>query len=53
MIIEMTGDEDKINAFVNLIRPHGIKELARTGKIAMARGERAIAADAEECLRAV
>lgn len=53
MIIEITGDEDKINAFVNLIRPHGIKELARTGKIAMARGERAVAADAEECLRAV
>ncbi len=53
MIIEMTGDEDKINALVSLLRPHGIRELARTGKIAMTRGEKAIAAEAEECLKAV
>ncbi|MEW6105669.1 MAG: acetolactate synthase small subunit [Bacillota bacterium] len=53
MIVEMTGDEDKINAFINLIRPYGIKELARTGKLAMARGERAVAVEADEGLRAV
>ncbi|HHY97348.1 MAG TPA: acetolactate synthase small subunit [Firmicutes bacterium] len=38
MIIEVTGDENKIDAFVQLARPYGIKELVRTGKIAMVRG---------------
>ena len=36
--IEMTGDEDKVEAFKELLRPFGIKEMVRTGKIAMARG---------------
>jgi len=40
LIIEITGDEDKINAFVDLMRNYGIKEMARTGKIAMARGSK-------------
>lgn len=35
--IEMTGDRDKIKAFIALVRPLGIKEMVRTGKIAMAR----------------
>jgi len=35
--IEMTGDRDKIKAFITLVRPLGIKEMVRTGKIAMAR----------------
>jgi acetolactate synthase-1/3 small subunit len=35
--IEVTGTEGKINAFLDLIRPFGIKEIARTGKVAMAR----------------
>jgi acetolactate synthase-1/3 small subunit len=39
-IIEVTGDEDKINAFIDLMRQYGIKELARTGKIAMVRGSK-------------
>ncbi len=39
-IIEITGDEDKINAFVDLMRQFGIKEMARTGKISMARGSK-------------
>jgi acetolactate synthase-1/3 small subunit len=38
MIIEITGDEEKINAFVNLMRQFGIKELVKTGKISMTRG---------------
>jgi len=38
MIIEITGDVEKIDAFVNLVRPFGIKEIVRTGKIVMARG---------------
>jgi len=36
--IEVTGDEDKINSLLNLLRGFGIKEIARTGRIAMARG---------------
>jgi len=36
--IEVTGDEDKINSLLNLLRGFGIKELARTGRIAMTRG---------------
>lgn len=38
IIIEMTGDEDKIKAIMELLRPFGIKELVRTGIVAMARG---------------
>jgi acetolactate synthase-1/3 small subunit len=38
MIIEITGDEEKINAIVQLLRQYGIKEMARTGKVSMARG---------------
>jgi len=35
--IEVTGDSAKIKAFIALVRPLGIKEIVRTGKIAMAR----------------
>ncbi len=38
--IMITGDEEKLKAFLNLIRPIGIKELVRTGPVAIARGER-------------
>jgi acetolactate synthase-1/3 small subunit len=36
--IEVTGDEDKVNSLINLLRGFGIKEAARTGYIAMSRG---------------
>lgn len=36
--IEMTGDQEKIEAFLELIKPMGIKEIARTGVVAMLRG---------------
>lgn len=36
--IEITGTEDKINSLLDLLRPFGIRELARTGRIAMVRG---------------
>ena len=35
--IEISGPERKIEAFVDLMRPYGIRELARTGRIAMVR----------------
>ncbi len=42
MIIEVTGDEDKVEAIIQLLRQFGIKELARTGKVSMVRGTRVI-----------
>jgi len=44
MIIEVTGDEEKIDAIVQLLRQFGIKEMARTGKVSMVRGARVIKA---------
>src|SRR5436190_1431247 len=38
MVIELSGPEEKIEACIELLEPYGIKELARTGVIAMARG---------------
>jgi len=38
LIIEITGPDKKVNAFVDLMKPFGVKEIARTGKVAMARG---------------
>jgi acetolactate synthase-1/3 small subunit len=41
-VIELTGGNDKIDAFEKLLEPYGIRELVRTGRIAMARGARGI-----------
>ena len=38
LTVEVTGDEDKVNSLFNLLRGFGIKELTRTGRIAMSRG---------------
>jgi acetolactate synthase-1/3 small subunit len=38
LTIEVTGDEEKINSLFNLLRGFGIREIARTGRIAMTRG---------------
>lgn len=37
-LIELTGGPEKIDAFARLMSPYGIREMARTGVIAMARG---------------
>ena len=39
VMIALAGPEDKLEAFVDLVRPYGIQELARTGVIAMQRGK--------------
>jgi acetolactate synthase-1/3 small subunit len=39
MMLEISGRENKIEAFIDLMRPYGIVELARTGRIALVRGE--------------
>jgi len=39
---EITGDADKVDAYVDLMRPFGVKEIARTGITALARGGKAI-----------
>lgn len=37
MTIEVSGTDDKIDAFERMVRPHGLIEMARTGEIAIAR----------------
>jgi len=37
MIVECTGSEGKVEAFIDMMRPYGIMELVRTGEIAIAR----------------
>jgi acetolactate synthase-1/3 small subunit len=38
LVIETTGTEDKIDAIVTMLEPFGLKELVRTGRVAMVRG---------------
>ncbi|REK11887.1 MAG: acetolactate synthase small subunit [Planctomycetota bacterium] len=39
VIVEISGQERKIESFIDLMRPFGIQELVRTGRIAMVRGK--------------
>lgn len=41
-VIEMTGGAEKIDAVEKLLEPYGIRELVRTGRIAMARGHKSM-----------
>ncbi len=36
--VEVTGDEDKVNSLLGLLRDFGVKEVCRTGRIALTRG---------------
>ena len=38
VVIEITGDEDKIGSLLDLLKGFGVKEIARTGRLAMVRG---------------
>ncbi|WP_026886631.1 acetolactate synthase small subunit [Clostridium beijerinckii] len=42
LTIELTGDENKISALINLMDEYGIEELVRTGVTALQRGEKTI-----------
>ena len=42
LTIELTGDEDKISALIKLMEGYGIKELVRTGVVALDRGDKTI-----------
>lgn len=44
IIVEITGTEDKIDGLLEVLRPYGILEMVRTGRVAMARGAKAAAA---------
>lgn len=38
LIVEVTGSEEKVDSMVDVLRPYGVLELARTGRVTMARG---------------
>jgi acetolactate synthase-1/3 small subunit len=42
LMVEITGGSDKIDAFIDLVKPFGIKEIARTGITALSRGLKSV-----------
>ena len=48
LIFEITGGDDKVTAFLKVLRPYGIVEIIRTGLIALERGEHTIYEHCEE-----
>ncbi|MFQ5795469.1 MAG: acetolactate synthase small subunit [Candidatus Bipolaricaulia bacterium] len=42
LIVEVTGDTDKVQAMIDLLTPFGIKEIVRTGRVVIARGSRRV-----------
>jgi acetolactate synthase I/III small subunit len=51
-VVEATGDEGKINALIELLKPIGITEIVRTGKVAMFRGTETFTTDGTDKERA-
>ena len=45
LMMEITGTSNKIDAFINLMKPFGVKEVARTGITALSRGAKSIKVD--------
>jgi acetolactate synthase-1/3 small subunit len=48
LMVEITGTEDKVGALIELLKPIGIQEIVRTGKVAMFRGARLLTVDAKD-----
>jgi len=42
LMVEITGDSDKIDAFLDLMKPFGVREVARTGITALSRGVKSV-----------
>ncbi len=40
LVVEITGTDEKIESLLEVLRPYGVVEMARTGRLAMARGDR-------------
>jgi acetolactate synthase-1/3 small subunit len=38
LIVEITGTEDKIDGLLDVLRPYGVTEMVRTGRVSMSRG---------------
>ena len=51
LTIEITGDEEKIESLLTLIRSFGIREIARTGRIAMVRGGKGSLTEGEKATK--
>ncbi len=47
VVVEITGTEDKVDAAFEMLKPYGIRELARTGRVAVTRGRAAITVEGE------
>jgi len=47
LIVEVTGELEKVEALIEMLKPFGIKEIVRTGKISIARGENAVEKEGE------
>ena len=45
VIIEATGTEEKIDGLLGVVRPFGLLEVVRTGRVAMARGQQSVATE--------
>lgn len=43
LVIEATGTEEKIDGLLEVLRPFGVLEMVRTGRVAMARGQKSVA----------
>jgi acetolactate synthase-1/3 small subunit len=46
LIIEATGTEEKVDGLLAVLRPFGVLEMVRTGRVAMARGQQSVATEA-------
>jgi acetolactate synthase I/III small subunit len=50
LVVEVTGPSEKIDSLIALVRPYGIKEIARTGAVAIVRGGGTVAVVREEAI---